>query len=61
MRGVAKAGGVDRLSGAFATLAPMVRAYLEQRVFERPVELDDKVILPRLAQNDAQAPRRRRI
>jgi type III restriction enzyme len=54
-RSVAKAGGVDRLSGAFATLAPMVRAYLEQRVFERPVELDDKVILRRLAENDAQA------
>jgi type III restriction enzyme len=54
-RSVAKAGDVDRLSGAFATLAPMVRAYLEQRVFERPVELDDKVILRRLAENDAQA------
>jgi len=52
---VAKAGGVDRLSGAFATLAPMVRGYLEQRVFDRPVELDDKVILRRLAENDAQA------
>jgi type III restriction enzyme len=46
---------VDRLSGAFATLAPMVRSYLEQRTFERPVELDDKVILRRLAENDAQA------
>jgi len=54
-RSVAKAAGVDRLSGAFATLAPMVRAYLEQRVFELPVELDDKVILRRLAENDAQA------
>jgi type III restriction enzyme len=54
-RSAAKAGGVDRLSGAFATLAPMVRDYLRQRVFERPVELDDKVILRRLAENDAQA------
>lgn len=54
-RSVAKAADVDRLSGAFATLAPMVRAYLEQRTFERPVELDDKVILRRLAENDAQA------
>ena len=54
-RSVAKEAGVDRLSGAFATLAPMVRAYLEQRAFERPVELDDKVILRRLAENDAQA------
>jgi type III restriction enzyme len=54
-RSVAKAAGVDRLSGAFAMLAPMVRAYLEQRVFERPVGLDDQVILRRLAENDAQA------
>ncbi len=34
-RSVAKASGVDRLSGAFATLAPMVRDYLETRVFEQ--------------------------
>jgi type III restriction enzyme len=54
-RSVAKAGGVDRLSGAFATLAPMVRDYLRQRVFEYQVELEDKVILRRLAENDAQA------
>ena len=54
-RSVAKAAGVDRLSGAFATLAPMVRAYLEQRAFERPVDLDDNVVLRRLAENDAQA------
>jgi len=54
-RSVAKAGGVDRLSGAFATLAPMVRDYLKERVFERPVELEDKVFLRRLAENDAQA------
>jgi len=54
-RSVAKAGGVDRLSGAFATLAPMVRDYLEQRVFSQPVELEDKVVLRRLAENDAQA------
>lgn len=54
-RSVAKEGGVDRLSGTFATLAPMVRDYLCARVFERPVELEDKVILRRLAENDAQA------
>jgi type III restriction enzyme len=54
-RSVAKEGGVDRLSGAFATLAPMVRDYLKERVFEEPVELEDKVILRRLAENDAQA------
>jgi type III restriction enzyme len=54
-RSVTRAGGVDRLSGAFATLAPMVRDYLKERLFERPVELEDKVILRRLAENDAQA------
>ena len=54
-RSVARAGGVDRLSRAFATLAPMVRDYLKDRVFERPVELEDTVILRRLAENDAQA------
>lgn len=54
-RSVARAGGVDGLSGAFATLAPMVRDYLKERVFERAVELEDKVILRRLAENDARA------
>ena len=54
-RHVAKEAGVDRLAGTFATLAPMVRDYLKERVFERPVDLDDKVILRRLAENDAQA------
>jgi len=53
-KGVAKAGGVEGLAGAFAILAPMVRDYLRERVFERPVELDDKVVLRRLAENDAQ-------
>jgi type III restriction enzyme len=33
----------------------MVRDYLKERVFERPVELEDKVILRRLAENDAEA------
>ncbi len=60
-RSVAKASGVDRLSGAFATLAPMVRDYLKERVFEHPVDLDDKVVLRRLAENDAQAACRRRL
>ena len=32
----------------------MVRDYLKERVFERPVDLDDKVVLRRLAENDAQ-------
>lgn len=54
-KSVAKAGGVDRIAGAFATLAPMVRDYLQERVFEQPVDLADKVVLRRLAENDAQA------
>lgn len=54
-RSVARAAGVDRLSGTFATLAPMVRDYLRDRLFERSVDLADKVILWRLAENDAQA------
>lgn len=53
-KGVAKAGGVERISGAFATLAPLVRDYLRERVFDRPVDLNDKVVLRRLAENDAQ-------
>jgi len=53
-KGVAKAGGVERISGAFATLAPMVRDYLQDRIFERSVDLADKVVLRRLAENDAQ-------
>ena len=53
-KAVARAGGVEKISGAFATLAPMVRDYLREQVFERSVELDDKVILRRLAENDAQ-------
>ena len=35
-RSVAKAGGVDRLSGAFATLAPMVRDYLRAARLRAP-------------------------
>lgn len=53
-KSVAKAGGVDRLAGTFAILAPMVRDYLQARVFTHPVDLADKVVLRRLAENDAQ-------
>jgi type III restriction enzyme len=53
-KSVAKAGGVERIAGAFATLAPMVRDYLQQRTFVQPVDLNDKVVLRRLAENDAQ-------
>ena len=51
---VCEVGGLGNVSGAFAALAPLVRIYLESRVFEEPVELDDKVMLRRLAENDAQ-------
>jgi type III restriction enzyme len=50
-----KAGGVYGIAGAFAAVVPLVRDYLRQRVFETEVELNDKVILRRLAENDAQA------
>lgn len=43
-----------RLTGQFAVLAPMVRAYLEERAFERPVELDDLAALHALAQPSTQ-------
>ena len=46
--------GSGGVSGAFATLAPMVRELPGARIFEEPVELDDKVVLRRLAENDAQ-------
>jgi len=51
---VCEAGGLAGVAGAFAALAPLVRSYLESRIFEEPVELDDKVVLRRLAENDAQ-------
>ena len=39
-----------RLTGQFATLAPLVRTYIEDRVFERAVDLDDLRVLHALAQ-----------
>jgi type III restriction enzyme len=51
---VCEVGGLGNVSGAFAALAPLVRSYLESRIFEEAVELDDKVVLRRLAENDAQ-------
>jgi type III restriction enzyme len=53
-KSVAKTGGVAGLDGSFATLAPLVRDYLRDRVFVRTVDLADKVVLRRLAENDAQ-------
>ena len=47
-------GGVGGLEGSFATLVPLVRDYLEQRIFDQPVDLADKVVLRRLAEADAQ-------
>jgi len=52
---VSKDAGVQRLAGTFAILAPMVRDYLRERLFVEPVELDDKVVLRRLAEADALA------
>jgi type III restriction enzyme len=51
---VARAGGMSGLAGQFSALAPLVRGYLEKRLFESEVQLEDKVILRRLAENDAQ-------
>lgn len=51
---VCEVGGLGGVSGAFAALAPLVRSYLESRIFAEPVKLDDKVVLRRLAENDAQ-------
>lgn len=53
-KAVAREGGVERIAGAFATLAPMVRDYLREQVFDERVDLDDKIVLRRLAENDAQ-------
>lgn len=53
-KAAAAAGGVGGLEGAFATLAPLVRDYLTCRVFVREIDLADKVVLRRLAENDAQ-------
>lgn len=53
-RNAARAGGVAGIAGAFATLAPLIRTYLQARVFDREVGLDDKVVLRRLAESDAQ-------
>lgn len=39
-----------RLTGQFAALAPLVRSYVEDRAFERAVELDDPRALHSLAQ-----------
>lgn len=53
-RRACEVAGLARVSGAFAALAPLVRTYLESSMFVRPVDLADKVILRRLAENDAQ-------
>ena len=53
-RNASRAAGVSGISGAFATLAPLVREFLERRVFDQEVELSDKVVLRRLAESDAQ-------
>lgn len=39
-----------RLTGQFAKLAPLIRAFIEERAFEREVDLDDLRVLHALAQ-----------
>lgn len=52
---VMRAAGLGNLAGHFATLAPLVREYIETKLFERPIELADKTILYRLTEGDARA------
>lgn len=52
---VMKAAGLGNLAGHFAYLAPLVRGYVETKLFERPVELANKTILYRLTEGDARA------
>jgi type III restriction enzyme len=49
-----KQAALRGVSGAFASIAPLVRDYLRVRVFDREVDLGDKVVLRRLSENDAQ-------
>ena len=50
-----RVSGVAGIAGSFAAVAPVMREFLQNEVFEREVELDEKVVLRRLAENDAQA------
>jgi type III restriction enzyme len=52
---VTRAAGLGNLAGHFATLLPLVRDYIRTRLFEHPVELEDKIILYRLTEGDARA------
>src|SRR5207248_7660325 len=50
-----RTAGLGNVAGHFAQLAPLVRDYLSTKLFERPVELADKIILYRLTEGDARA------
>jgi type III restriction enzyme len=52
---VMRAAGLGNLAGHFAQITPLVRDYLATKLFERPVELGNKVILYRLTEGDARA------
>jgi hypothetical protein len=52
---VMRAAGLGNLAGHFAQVTPLVRDYLTTKLFERPVELADKIILYRLTEGDARA------
>lgn len=54
-RTILKSSGMSGVAGAYAALVPLVKRYLTDSVFDRPVDLGDKVILRRLAESDAQA------
>jgi type III restriction enzyme len=52
---VTRAASISNLAGAFAHLTPLVRDYLETKLFESRVTLSDKTILYRLTEGDARA------
>ncbi len=52
---VMRAAGLGNVAGHFAQLTPLVRDYIATKLFERPVDLADKVILYRLTEGDARA------
>lgn len=54
-RTILKASGMGGVANAFAALVPLVKEYLQGSVFDRAVDLDDVVVLRRLAESDAQA------
>jgi type III restriction enzyme len=52
---VMRSAGLGNLAGHFAHMTPLVRDYLANKLFERPVDLANKTILYRLTEGDARA------